>query len=399
MAETSWLTIVGLGEDGPEGLGAASRDALADAEVIMGPERHLSLIPEGAARRVVWPVPFKDGLGILEGLKGRRVVVLASGDPFWFGAGRVIGKHFSADEWCAHPGVSAFSLAASRLGWPIEQTICLGLHAAPLARLRPHLCDGARLLVLVRDGDAVAEVARYLTGNGCGKTVLHVLEALGGPRERHRHFEAKDDGFDDVQHPVCLGLEIATSGLALTVASGQSDDVFENDGQITKRPVRAITMSSLAPRPGESLWDIGAGSGSIAIEWLLSSPTTEAVAIEARPERAAQVRRNADDLGQDRLHVVEGTAPMALSGLPKPDAVFIGGGLTEELLAWLWAELTPGTRIVANAVTLETTGLLSAAQARYGGDLLKIELADATPLGGYRGWKGAYPVVQWSIVR
>ena len=398
MRDAPWLTVLGLGEDGPDGLPPASRQVLERAEIIMGPPRHLSLIPDTSAERVEWPVPFFDGLPILTGFRGRKTVVLASGDPFWFGAGSVIARNFEAEEWIALPGQSTFSLAAARLGWPLETTQTFGLHAAPLTRLRPHLAPGLRAILLLRNGAAVAELATYLTETGFADTRLHVMEALGGPRERSRQVsltEALLGGFD---HPVCVGLEVAGKGQALPKASGKPDEIFETDGQITKRPVRALTLSALAPKRGEHLWDIGGGTGSISIEWLMCDPTLTATTIEPRADRAERIRRNADALGQDRLTVVHGSAPDALDGLSMPDVVFIGGGLSTELLNWLHQSLPVGTRLVSNAVTLESEAVLAQWHEKLGGELLRIELAQAGALGPRRGWKSAYPVVQWSVV-
>ncbi len=390
---------MGLGEDGPAGLPPASRAALDGAEIVTGAARHLALLPDIAAERREWPVPFAEGVPQLLALRGRRVVMLASGDPFWFGAGSVVARHLAAGEWRVLPGPSTFSLAAARLGWPLESTVCLGLHAAPLARLRPHLAPGVRAIVLVRDGAAAGALAEWLTGLGFGATRLWVLEALGGPRERVRAARAAEYALDDVAHPVAVALEVAGAGAALPACAGLPDDVFAHDGQITKRPVRALTLSALAPRPGETLWDIGAGSGSVSIEWLLAHPATGAVAIEADKARAARVRANADALGVDRLRVITGRAPDALKDLPSPEAVFIGGGLSQALLTALWDRLAQGTRVVANAVTLESEALLTDWHTRAGGSLMRVELAQAAPLGTRRGWQAAYPVVQWSVMR
>lgn len=391
-----WLTIIGLGEDGFEGLPPAQRAALEAAEVVTGSMRHLALLPPLRAERLEWPVPFAEGISRLLALRGRRVAMLASGDPFWFGAGSSVTRHLAPGEWQALPAPSTFGLAAARLGWSLEHTTCLGLHAAPLGRLRPHLCAGAQLLVLLRDGPAVASLARYLADLGFGETTLSVLEALGGPRERRRDVRAASFELQDVAHPVAVALQLAGPAEALPCSSGLPDALFEHDGQITKQPVRALTLSALAPRPGERLWDIGAGSGSVAIEWLLAHPRCEAVAIEAEPERAARLRRNADRLGVDRLVLVNGSAPAALAGLAAPDAVFIGGGLCEAMLDALWQILPSGCRVVANAVTLESEALLAHWQTRAGGSLTRIELAEARPLGSRRAWRPAYPIVQWS---
>lgn len=364
----------------------------------MGARRHLALLPGLRCEAVEWPVPFAEGIPLLLAERGRRVVLLASGDPFWFGAGTSVARHLSPDEWIAHPAPSTFALAAARLGWALEETVCLGLHAAPLSRLRPHLAPGQRLLVLVRDGAAAGALARYLVETGFGRSALHVLEALGGPRERVRHIEAGAYGLQDVAHPVAVGVEARGEGQVLSASSGRPDAWFASDGQLTKQPVRALTLSALAPRPGELLWDIGAGSGSIGIEWLLAHPANRAVAIEADPARADRARTNASTLGVDRLEVHTGRAPDLLPE-GAPDAVFIGGGLSQALLEALWARLPVGTRLVANAVTLESEALLAQWQCRAGGSLLRIELADAVPLGSRHGWKARYPVVQWSVVR
>lgn len=407
MADTSsftdsgpWLTILGIGEDGAEGLSAAARDALARAELVIGAPRHLSLLPALNGRAEEWPVPFALGIERLLAHRGKRVVMLASGDPFWFGGGAPVTRHLRAGEWIAHPAPSTFSLAAARLGWSLQDTVCLGLHAAPLARLRPHLAAGRRILVLLRDGDAAGDLARYLIGQGFGASELHILEALGGPRERVRCVSAEALAFGDVAHPVAVGIACAGQGRALPCASGLADDLFDHDGQITKRPVRALTLSALAPVPGETLWDIGAGSGSIAVEWLLRHPANRAVAFESDPVRAERARANALALGVDRLEVVIGRAPEILDQRSDdaPDAVFIGGGLSQTLLETLWARLPAGTRLVANAVTLDSEALLAQWQAGKGGDLLRIELAHAAPLGNRRGWRASFPVVQWSIV-
>ncbi len=396
MSENPWLTIVGLGEDGPEGLSPASRKALEDAEVVMGAARHLSLLPDLKAETITWPVPFADGIPLLLEHRGRKTVALASGDPFWQGAGTSLTKHLQPGEWQTLPATSTMSLAAAALGWPLENSTTLGLHAAPFARLRPHLADGTRAIVTLRDGASVPIFAAWLTEIGFGASTLHVLEALGGPRQRIRETRADAFDVDDIQHPVCVAID-ASGGPALTSVGGKDDAFFDNDGQITKRPVRALTLSALAPLPGEHLWDIGGGSGSIAIEWLLAHPTTEATSIEIDPTRAERISQNASNLGADRLTVISGAAPDALVGLPTPDAVFIGGGISEEMLQAVWAALPEGARLVANAVTLEAEILLANWHADKGGDLLRIELAQSKPLGRKRGWKSSYPIVQWSV--
>ena len=397
MADAPWLTIVGIGEDGLDGLSASARAALAAAELVTGAARHLALLPGLTVATHPWPVPFEAGLPWLLDWRGARVVMLVSGDPFWFGAGTVLARHLARGEWVAHPVPATFSLAAARLGWPLDDTVCLGLHAAPLTRLRPHLARDRRALVLLRDGAAVIALGRYLAGQGFGASRLHVLEALGGPRERIRVARAAELAFENIAHPVAVGIAFDGDGDALPNASGLADRWFEHDGQISKRPIRALTLSALAPRAGETLWDVGAGSGSIGIEWLLAHPSTRATAFEADPVRAARARSNAAALGVDRLRVVEGRAPTVLAGHAPPDAVFIGGGLSDDLLGAICASVASGTRLVANAVTLESEALLTRCHAEKGGSLLRIELSDAAPIGTRRGWRASYPVVQWSV--
>lgn len=394
MSDMPWLTIVGLGEDGPDGLSPASLAALQSAEIIMGASRHLDLLPDFDAEMVPWPVPFADGLPVLMSYRGRQVVALASGDPFWHGAGSVLVASLKAGEWRALPAVGTMSLAAAALGWALEKTPCYGLHAAPFARLRKELQDGARLLVTLRDGAAVHGLAAWLDGAGFGQSRLHVLEALGGPRERIRSFGTADLP-QDIAHPVSVGIELSGDH-ALTLATGRADDVFDHDGQITKRPVRALTLSALAPKAGERLWDIGGGSGSIGIEWLLCHTSMRATAVEIDATRAARIAQNAAQFGVD-LQVVTGAAPTVLEGLEAPDAVFIGGGISAEMLAWLWANLPSGTRLVANGVTLEAEMLLAQWHADKGGALMRIDLRHSQPLGSKRGWKASYPIQQWRV--
>ncbi|MGR3634795.1 MAG: precorrin-6y C5,15-methyltransferase (decarboxylating) subunit CbiE [Shimia sp.] len=392
-----WLTIVGLGEDGPDGLSPASCKALEEAEVVMGAARHLALLPDLKAETVTWPVPFAEGIPKLLARRGRKTVVLASGDPFWHGAGGAFMAHLDPAECRVLPAPSTMSLAAAKLGWQLEKTITLGLHAAPFSSLRRHAAPNQCAIVTQRDGTAVGDLAKWLVNHGFGASNMHVMEALGGPRERVRQTTAASYDLTDVAHPVCVGLVFHGSGLPLPTTSGIDDDFFDHDGQITKRPVRVLTLSALAPRPGERLWDIGGGSGSIAIEWLLSHSTTQATSIEADAARAARITGNATNLGVDRLRVVTGTAPAALDDLPTPDAVFIGGGISSQMLEAVWAQMPDGARLVANAVTLEAEVLLADWHAEKGGDLLRIELAHANALGRKRGWKSSYPIVQWSV--
>lgn len=389
-----WLTIIGIGEDGLAGLSEASRKALADAETVFGGERHLALAGL-AGRGRAWSVPF-DAESVLSH-RGRPTAVLASGDPFWHGVGAVLAEKLAPGEWTAHSAPSAFSLAAARLGWRLENVICLGLHAAPFERLIPHLARSAQIICLMRDGEAAGDLATWLTERGWGASSMWSLAALGGPHESVTQHRADGYTTEPGEKLVAVALE-ARGAQGLPRSSGLADDLFAHDGQITKRPMRALALSSLSPHAGESLWDIGAGSGSIAVEWSLCGGT--AVAIEARADRVANIYRNAESFGlTHRITVIEGAAPDALAGLAAPDAVFIGGGLDATLFETVWSHIASGARLVAHSVTLETETLLTDLHRRHGGELMRVDIAHAAPLGRYRSWEPVRPVVQWSAVR
>lgn len=392
-----WLTIIGLGEDGPAGLSLASRDALDAAEVIFGGPRHLALVGAGARGRA-WPVPF-DLAPVLE-VRGRPTVVLASGDPFWCGAGARIAERLAPGEWRAFALAGVVSLLCARLGWRGERVVALGLHAAPFARLRPEIARGAQIIVTLRDGAAVGDLARWLTDQGFGALRMTVAENLGGPAERLCKIAAQDYDLEDVSSLVAVALDGADlpAGGGLSRVPGRPEALFVHDGQITKAPFRALTLAALAPRKDELLWDIGGGSGSVSVEWCLAGG--RALTIEPRADRCANIAANIAAFGLDgRMQLVAGRAPDALAGLALPEAVFVGGGGSEALHARLWEILSPGTRLVANGVTLETEALLVALHARHGGSLTRIEVAEAQPLGRMRGWAASRPQVQWSVTR
>jgi precorrin-6B C5,15-methyltransferase / cobalt-precorrin-6B C5,C15-methyltransferase len=379
-----WLTIIGIGEDGLAGLSEASRKALREAETVFGGERHLALAGVTGRGRA-WPVPFDADM------------VLASGDPFWHGVGGNLAEKLEPGEWIAHSAPSTFSLVAARLGWRLESVVCLGLHAAPFERLVPHLARGARIICLVRDGKAAGDLAKWLTERGWGASPFWTLAALGRPRESIRKHRADGYAADPADNLLAVALE-ARGSEGIARSSGLSDDLFAHDGQITKRPMRALALSALAPRPGERLWDIGAGSGSISVEWALCGGS--AIAIEAREDRAANIRSNAAAFGlTHRITVVAGTAPAALAGLGTPDAVFIGGSLDIAMFDAVWSRIASGARLVAHAVTLETEALLAELHRRHGGELMRAEIAHAGALGRYRSWEAARPVVQWSVLK
>ncbi len=398
-----WLSIVGLGESGLVGLSEDARRAIEAAAFVFGGKRHLALAADairGEARP--WPVPFDVDMADVVALRGRKVCVLASGDPFFYGVGVTLLRQVSVQETVSYPASSAFSLAASRLGWALQDVECLSLHGRSIDLIRPYLHAGAKLIVLTSDEKAPALLAALVSEAGFGTSSFSLLEALGGPHENVRHGTAARFSMSDVDPLNVLAIHVVADEKARIIpySQGLDDALFEHDGQMTKREVRAVTLSSLAPRYGELLWDIGAGSGSIGIEWMLAHPSLRAIGIEQHPERAERAMRNAEAFGVPGLEIVIGAAPDAFEGLPTPDAIFIGGGGSEDrVLDGAVEALKTGGRLVANAVTLEMEAMLLAAQARLGGSLIRLEVARASPVGSMHGWRPAMPVTQWAWVK
>jgi len=398
-----WLSIVGIGEDGIDGLSAVARGLISGADIVFGGKRHLSLAASligGEAKP--WPSPFTQGIEEVLTSRGRQVCVLASGDPFFYGVGSVLADHVPPGETLVVPAPSAFSFAAARLGWALPDTALLSVHGRALDRIRPLLHPGARILALTSDKDGPEALARLLAETGFGESRLTVLEALGGANERIRTTTAADFDLSEIAELNTVAIEVVSSPGARIIAHtpGLADALFEHDGQITKREIRAVTLSALAPLRGELLWDIGAGSGSVAIEWMLADPSLRAIAIEARADRAARIRRNAAYFGVPGLEVIEGRAPEALAGRAAPHSIFIGGGASEAgVLDEAIAALRPGGRLVVNAVTLETEAQLTARHAALGGMLTRIEISRAEQIGRKTGWRPAMPVTQWAWVK
>ncbi len=390
-----WLTVIGVGEDGRAGLAARAREALDAAELVIGGRRHLALAGPLRAPSEAWLSPLAATMERIAQWRGRRCVVLASGDPSWFGVAKLLRERFGAEAVTALPAPSAFSLAAARLGWPLEDCLCVSAHGRPVAALRRHLQRGRRLLVLTDGAEAPGLIGALLGGAGFPDAEVSVLERLGGEAERvSRHRADAVAGAFAELNLVAVDLRpCAAAGWPLV--PGLADAAYEHDGQLTKSELRALALARLAPLPGERLWDVGAGSGSVAIEWLRAEAGTTAIAIEREPERSRRIGANAARLGVPELDVVEGTAPACLAGLPPPEAVFVGGGCRDEgLLDACWAALRKGGRLVAHAVTIESERALLAFQARHGGELCRISLAHAEPVGRLTGWRPTLPVTQ-----
>ncbi len=399
---TPWLSIIGIGEDGLAGIGDAARVLIDDAEFLVGGERHLAMIAAGKAERHCWERPLKRTIDRIAEWRGRPVAVLASGDPMCYGVGVTLARRFERNEMTILPQIGAFTLAASRLAWPLAECETLTLHGRPLERLSLHLAPEQRLLVLSEDGATPAAIARLLCAQGWGPSELTVFEHMGGAKEAMHSATAAEwhDRRCADLNTVAIFCRPGPDARLLSRAAGLPDDAFFHDGQLTKRELRAATIAALAPLPGQLLWDVGAGCGSVAIEWLRAARRTRAVAIERDAKRCALIARNAGALGVPELRIVAGAAPDALASLPPPDSIFLGGGVgTAGLLDELFARLQPHGRLVANAVTLDGEAALGAFHARHGGSLTRIAVARAEPMGGHLAWRPLMPVTQLAALK
>jgi len=396
----SWLHIVGIGEDGLEGLAPATRAVVQSAEVIVGGERHHQLSGDVSGERVKWPSPFDALIEKLRALRGRTVVVLATGDPLWFSIGARIGRAIEPVEITYYPQLSAFQLAAARMGWSMADVETLTVHGRPVEQMISFIQPEQRLLILTTGDQTPGEIANFLTARGFGQSKLTVLAAMGGDNEQifNGHAETWDH---EVPSFNTLAVEcIATpDALLLPRVPGLPDDFFEHDGTMTKREVRALTIAKLMPMRGALLWDIGAGCGSVAVEWMRAARDAQAIGIEPRADRRLMASKNALSLGTPQLQLVDGSAPLALIELPPPDAVFVGGGLTNEVFDAAWAALKPLGRFVANAVTLESEKILMELLEKHGGELSRLAVSRAEPVGQYHGWRSFMSVTQWSIIK
>ncbi|TCO34019.1 precorrin-6Y C5,15-methyltransferase (decarboxylating) [Kribbella steppae] len=395
------VTVVGIGADGWEGLSSAARSAVESADVLMGSTRQLALVPGVTGQRIAWPSPLSEALpGLLDEHRGRRVCVLASGDPTFHGIGTTLTRLLGADAVRVIPHPSSVSLASARLGWAQDQVQVVSLVGNPVELMHPHVQPGRRLLVLSWGAHTPAEVAGLLVSRGYGSSAVTVLEQLGGPSERVRTARAAEWSHEvDALNVIGVLCQADEDAALLPTVPGLPDDAYENDGQLTKREVRAVTLSRLAPVPGQLLWDVGGGAGSIAIEWSRHHPTCRAIAIERDPDRAKRLERNAAALGAS-VTVVLGKAPDGLDELETPDAIFIGGGATAAgMVEACWNALAPGGRLVLNGVTLETEALIARWYGELGGDLVRLDVQRASAVGTMTGWRPAMPVTIWSVTK
>jgi len=396
----AWLHIVGIGEDGMDGLVPATRAVVEAAEVIIGGDRHHTLTENLTAERLAWPHPFDALIETIEGLKGRRVVILATGDPLWFSVGARIGRAIDPSQIVYHPQLSAFQLAAARMGWSLADVETLTVHGRPVEQMIAFIQPDARLLVLTTGAETPSQIAKFLTERGFGQSRVTVLAAMGGKDE------ARFDGLaESWNHSVPAFNTLAVECIAAPDAAllprvpGLADNLFQSDGTMTKQEVRAATLAKLMPMRGALLWDIGTGCGSVAIEWMRAARYARAIGIEPRADRRAMAAANALALGVPKLELIDGSVPDALAGLAAPDAIFIGGGLSRATFEAAWEALRPLGRLVANAVTLESEAELIGLHKEMGGDLIKLSVHRAEPVGRLTGWRPLMPVTQWSLVK
>ena len=397
-----WLSIVGIGEDGMAGLSAAARALVDGAEVLVGAERHHAMVDGDAWERLIWPSPIADLIPEIERRRGRAVCVLATGDPMFYGIGATLARRIPIDEMTVVPAPSAFALACARLGWPRHEVETLSLHGRPTALVHGHIQPGARLLMLANGPGTADEVARILCHRGYGGSRLTVLEHMGGEDERRVAGTARDWPAAEIAafHTLAVECVAETGAPLLPRTPGLPDEAFVHDGLLTKREIRAVTLAALAPVAGQLLWDVGAGCGSVAIEWMRGDRRCKAVAVERHPDRARLIADNAAALGTPGLEIVTGAAPDALARLAPPDAVFVGGGLTAEgLVESCWRALAAGGRLVANAVTVEGERALIHWHAETGGTLGRIAVSRAEPMGAFSGWRASAPVTQLAAVK
>ncbi|MCF8466354.1 MAG: precorrin-6y C5,15-methyltransferase (decarboxylating) subunit CbiE [Sneathiella sp.] len=399
---TAWLSIVGIGEDGLEALSPAARKAIDEATLLVGGERHLAMLPKDGRERKTWPSPLMILVNEIMTRRGEKICILATGDPMHFGIGVTFAKRLPAEEMAIFPALSAFTLAAARLGWDLARAECITLHGRPLELLITHLAPNAKILALSDSGKTPSDVAALLVSSGLGDSDMSILEHMGGRDEKRHRAPARDivgQDFRDLNVIAIHCLADANSHI-YTATPGLPDDAFHHDGQLTKREIRSATLAALAPFPGELLWDVGAGSGSIAIEWMRCHPANRAVAVEPRDDRLALIEANRKKLGVPQLKIANGKAPEALTGLDAPDAVFIGGGLScDGIFDACWTALKPGGRLVANSVTMEGEQQLFHLYETRGGTLTRLNIARAEKIGGFTSWKPFRQVTQLRLVK
>ncbi len=397
---SAWLHIVGIGEDGLDGLVPAARAVVQSAEVIIGGDRHHQLAGFVSAERLKWPSPFDALIAQLQALRGKRVVVLATGDPLWFSVGARIGRSIDPSEITYYPQISAFQLASARMGWSMADVETLTVHGRPVEQMIAFIQPDQRLLILTTGDNTPEQIAKFLADRGFGASKMTVLAAMGGENElRFDGIAATWDHEVPAFNTLAVDCIAAPDAALLPRVPGLPDELFEHDGTMTKRETRAVTIAKLMPMRGALLWDIGTGCGSVAVEWMRAARYAQAIGIEPRADRRAMAAQNALALGTPKLELLAGTAPEVLEGLASPDAIFVGGGLTDGVFDGAWGALKPLGRFVSNAVTLESEAILMELHKKYGGELVRLAVTRAEPVGPYCGWRPFMPVTQWSLIK
>ncbi len=398
-----WLSVVGIGEDGLSGLSSIARTLLDRAQVVVGGARHLAMLPTDDTReKLLWASPLQATVDEIIRRQGESICVLASGDPMCHGIGVTLSRRIPIAEMMIIPAASAFSLICARLGWALDAVETFSLTNRPVASIALGLYPGARLLVLSADRHTPIKVAELLTQRGFGSSLMTVFERMGAASERRSEGVAAAWNVPDLADLNAIAIVVAADRETRIFprTSGLADGAYLHDGQLTKREIRAVTLSTLAPIPGELLWDVGAGCGSIAIEWMRSHRGCRAIAIERHPTRLQYIAENASNLGVSEIQIVAGEAPDALASLPQPDAIFIGGGVTAEaLLETCWNALGEGGRLVVNAVTIESELKVLQWHSLHGGELIRIGIQRVGAIGSFQGWKPLAPVTQWAVVK
>ena len=395
-----WITIIGINQDDISTLNKLALKALSESEIIFGAKRHIKQFKGFKKKCFIWPKPFEDIIKNLKKNRGRKHVLLVSGNAFWYGLGALVAREFSRNEWQCFQAPSSFSLATAEMGWSIESVLCLGLHAKRNEVLRPFMAPGVKFILLLKEGKSVRSLTNFFTKEGFGDSKFTILESLGYKEFRKREIVAKNNQVNNVNHPVCVAIITKGSGFIIPKSSGKPDNLFLNDGQLTKQYIRSVTLSALAPMPYEHLWDLGAGSGSVSIEWLLSDKTTTATAVEINKKRIKLITKNCERLGIERLKILNEDINKIVRKLKtKPHAVFIGGGVNEDLFKKIWNLIPINTRIVVNSVTIETESCITKLYNIYGGTLLKLELSSIKKIGKSHAWSSNYPIVQWKVIK
>ena len=394
-----WITIIGINYDDTSTLNKFAIKALNESELIFGAKRHLKTVKEFKAKYSILIIPLEKTIQELKKNKGKKIVLLVSGNAFWYGLGSLISKHFKRKDWQCIQAPSTFSLASSEMGWSMENILFFGLHAKNYETLRPFMAPKVKFIILLRHGESVKKLTKFFTANGFGDSEFTILESLGYKNFKKRRTTAKSNNIRNISHPVCVAVETMGKGLIIPKNTGKPDKIFLNDGQLTKQYVRSITLSSLSPTPFEHLWDLGAGSGSIAVEWLLSEKTATVTAVEKNKKRIKFINQNCKKFGIDRICILNNDFEKVFKKLRKPDAIFIGGGLNEKLFKKIWNFIPVNTRIVVNSVTIETESCITNLYKQFGGSLLKIELSDLKSIGKSHVWSNNYPIVQWKVIK